>query len=182
MKRFFALLTALGLMCCTGCTASGRVNDKYYLRAVTISGNDGISLDMDFFAEGAAVRGAEGDDIAAAKSQAELMCGRTIFTGYTELIVLSGCEPLGALEVMLRSWKVSPRCLVVYSSEPLGEDASSEQLTGVVREAVGQGRAPECDMMTVLSGLLHGGAVVPEVTDEGFAGTVTLRAEEKERS
>ncbi|MBQ9898496.1 MAG: hypothetical protein IJM44_03460 [Ruminococcus sp.] len=171
MRRLFALLCAAGLITLTGCS-SGRVNDKYYLRSVTITGNSDVSLNMDFFAEELRLTDVSGSSPQDARRHAELLCGRDIFTGYTELVVLGDCNSRAALEAMLRDWRVSPSCLVVYCSAPdeLADTLSAEELTGIVREAVRQGLAPECGLVSVLSGLLHGGADVPEICAEGFSG------------
>jgi len=174
VKRvFYASAAVLGLISAAGC-ASGRISEKSYLRAAAIS--DNRQLTFCFFDEDKTVVGT-GDDTDSAKKAAELMCGRPVFTGFTELIIVDGKNSLMLLEHMLDSWRLSPSCTVVYSDngEELLRDKGAELLIGTAHEAVKQGIAPECDIITVLGELCRdGSAGVAELRSDGSAGSRTI--------
>ena len=176
LKRLIPL--SLAIAAATGCASSGRVHDKYYIRAASISGRERISLSLEFFdAEGAPLT-AEGEDFAGALENAELKAGRPIFSGYTELVILGDCEYAETLTLLLNEWRVSPDCVVVYSAEgaSLLRLSGAELAEGRTREAVKKGLAPESDVPKVLGDLFRNGeAEAPELTAEGVKGTKLLK-------
>ena len=56
---------------------------------------------------------------------------------------------------MLKEWKVSPSCMVMYSGDPgfTIENTDPSLLEGRLKEAVRQGKAPRCDIVTVLGNM-----------------------------
>ena len=170
-KVMFAAVLPLLTVLMTGCSA-GRIHERSYLRALAISGGAEKELTFAFFAEEDTVTAA-GNDIGSAKENAGLKNGRDIFTGYTELIIVDGKDSLGILGEMLREWKVSPSCMVVYSSNgrQLLEENGAEKLLGMTEQAAKQGIAPECDIITVLGELCeYGTAEAAELFTDGTAG------------
>ena len=173
--RFAPVLLAAGLL--TGCASDGNVSDKSYLRAAVI-GRDTVTLA--FFSEEDEPVTVAADSPEAARTAAELAGGHKIFTGYTELIVLDGCDSAATLDFMLSEWKVSPSCIVAC---PVGDGAAllsarkPEELEGAVKVAQAQELLGRCDIVTVLGGLLSGDrrAEVPELSREGFVGTSEIR-------
>lgn len=166
MKRLFlifALLSAALMM--TGCASTGRVHDKSYLRAVAFSGENGETLTLSFFSEDEAMT-VSGADMEEARKNAELEKGEPVFTGYTELVIVDGSPCRDVLEHLLSDWKVSPSCMIVYSDNgaELLEEYDPEKLLGMVRQAVKQGKAPECDLITVL-GILCGDGRPAEIAE-----------------
>ena len=153
MRRFFISAAAFLLLFTSGC-ASGKIHERSYLRAAVISGDNNDSITMAFFDEDKTVS-ADGGDIDAARYNAELRNGRSVFTGYAELLIVDGKNCCRLLEHMLNSWKVSPSCMVVYSAdgEKLLNEYSPEKLGGIAEQAVKKGIAPECDIITVLGRL-----------------------------
>lgn len=177
MKRIILLLGMTILFTFTGCESSGRVHDKNYLRAVSVSGDDEKTVTFTFFTKDGKYITTSGKDITSAKELAELRTGRKIFTGYTEMIVLDGKNSIETLEFMLHKWKVSPSCIIAYSEN--GEnifESSVERLTGSVMNAVKQGKAPECDIITVMSGLLgeKQSANVAGISADGITSVCTI--------
>lgn len=142
-------LAAMGLF--TGCTSTGQVHDKSYVRCVGVSGD---RLTLAFFS-GDEIITSEGSDIGAAMDEAVLTAGRPVVTGFTELIILGDCDRKAVLGYMLKEWKVSPSCMVIYSEEP--ENTMKETLPSVLegrlKEAIKQGKARKCDIVTVLGGM-----------------------------
>ena len=171
MNRFFyASAAVLALVSSAGCS-SGRIHERSYLRAAAVS-NSG-QLTFSFFNEDDTVAGF-GNDIDSAKSSAELIGGKPIFTGYTELIIIDGKDSLATLDHMLESWKLSPSCTVVYSDngEELLRNNDAELLIGITEQAVKQGIAPRCDIITVLGELCRSGeAKVAELDSDGSVGS-----------
>ena len=174
MNRMILVSAAvITLISASGCT-SGRIHEKSYLRAAAVSDNG--QLAFAFFNEDDTIVGT-GDDMDAAKSSAELLGGKPIFTGYTELVIVDGEDSLGRLDHMLDSWKLSPSCTVVYSDngEKLLREHGAELLIGMTEQAVKQGIAPQCDIITVLGELCHKGQVeVAELRTDGSVGCRTL--------
>ncbi|MCR4638429.1 hypothetical protein [Ruminococcus sp.] len=169
-RMIFASAAAMALMLSAGC-ASGRIHERSYLRAAAISRSG--QLTFSFFNDDDTIIGV-GDDIDSAKSSAELIGGKPVFTGYTELVIVDGEDSLELLDHMLESWRLSPSCTVVYSGsgEELLRDYDAEQLIGITEQAVKQGIAPECDIITVLGGLCRSGqAEVTEIRADGSAGS-----------
>lgn len=171
MRRLFISATACFLLLTTGC-ASGKIHERSYLRAVNVNGANNDSVTMAFFDEKEAVS-ACGEDIDSARYKAELKNGRSVFTGYTELLIVDGRNCCRLLEHMLNNWKVSPSCMIVYSSdgEKLLSDQSAEKLKGIAEQAVKKGIAPECDIITVLGKLCTKQcAEVAELRADGTVG------------
>lgn len=171
MKRiFFASAATAALIISAGC-ASGRIHERSYLRAAAISRSG--QLTFAFFDEDERIV-STGENIDAAKSSAELIGGKPVFTGYTELVIVDGEDTLPLLEHMLEHWKLSPSCTVVYSSsgEELLREYDAEHLIGITEQAVKQGIAPECDIITVLGELYQKGqAEAAELRADGSAGS-----------
>lgn len=119
-----------------------------------------------------------GEDMDDAKRNAELEKGTPVFTGYTELVIVDGSPCRDVLEHLLSDWKVSPSCMIVYSQNgpELLEDHSPEQLLGMVKQAIKQGKAPECDVITVLGILCGDGspAEIAELNSGGAEGRYTI--------
>lgn len=180
IKRIvLALLTAFAVSALVGCESDGRVHDKNYLRAVSVSGSGEKSVTFTFFTKDGKYLTVSGRDISEAKNLAEIKTGRKIFTGYTELILTDGGNTTETLEFMLHKWKVSPSCIVAYageSAEKIFSGNTVERLSGSVRMAVKQGKSPECDIITVLAELLGSEkkAEIAEITAEGFTAVHTL--------
>ena len=78
---------------------------------------------------------------------------------------------------MLNEWKVSPSCMVVCSSDgrALLEQNDAELLMGMTEQAVKQGIAPECDVITVLTELCSSGcAEVAELSADGSVSSAVI--------
>ena len=165
---------AAGLL--TGCASDGNVSDKSYLRAAVI-GRDSVTLA--FFSEEDEPVTVSADSPEEARSAAELSGGKKLFTGYTELIVLDGCDSAETLDFMLNEWKVSPSCIVACprgSGAELLSARKAEELEGAVKVAQEQELLGRCDIVTVLGGLLGSGtADVPELSRDGYVGKSTIR-------
>ena len=174
MKRLIpvALFAAFLL---TGCGNAGLVHDKAYLRAAAV---DGSTVTFSFFSDIPPVTVTAGSP-GEGKAAAELIEGKEIFTGFTELIILGDCSPCGTLTAMLNEWKVSPSCLTVSGEGSLLLDNPPELLEGCVRQAQAQGKAPECDIVTILSGLLSEKktAHTPQLTAGGVNGVCIISSD-----
>ncbi|MDE6501157.1 MAG: hypothetical protein K2K02_04520 [Ruminococcus sp.] len=176
-RKIILFLGMMILLTFTGCESNGRVHDKNYLRAVSVSGDDKKTVTFTFFTKDGKYITTSGRDIAEAKEVAELRTGKKIFTGYTEMIVLDGKNSIDTLEFMLHKWKVSPSCIIAYSeNEENIFESSVERLRGSVENAVKQGKAPECDIITVMSGLLgeKQSAQVAGISTEGITSIYTI--------
>ncbi|MBR4361869.1 MAG: hypothetical protein IKP42_03890 [Ruminococcus sp.] len=172
--KLLSLLLSAGLL--TGCASDGNVSNKRYLRAVSV-GRDTVTLS--FFPDGSDNVTVCADSPAQARRSAELGGGRKIFTGYTELVILDGCENPEVLEFMLHEWKVSPSCMIACpegSGDELLTGRSAEELEGAVKLAQEQELVGRCDIVTVLGALLTGDrrAEVPELSEHGFSGTIVI--------
>lgn len=180
IKKLLAVI-CLGMFSLTGCAASGLVHDKHYLRAVSITGGSETELTMTFFTEDKKTVTAKGKDISTAMKNVEILAGKPIFTGYTELVVLNGCEYEDTLELLLNDWKVSPTCIVAHSDdgEKTLSEKDSETLKGSVKRAIDQGKAPECDIITVLGDLLDkkSSAEIAELYENGTVGRYRISAD-----
>lgn len=181
MKCFAGIAASICVMAAlTGCSETDHVHDKKYLRAVSIDGESSKNAVFSFYTEESKVVHAQGDSIVSACKAAELECGKDIFTGHTELVILSGCDYKETLEFLLNDWKVSPSCLIVYGGEECSEilkNNGAEELADSVKTVIEQGKAPECDIVTVLSGLLgeSGSAEVVAIDKDGIEGIYTLK-------
>ena len=166
---------AAGLL--TGCASDGNVSDKSYLRAAVIGAD---SVTMSFFSEEDEPVTVSVDSPEEARSAAELSGGKKIFTGYTELIVLDGCDSADTLGFMRNEWKVSPSCIVACprgSGAELLSTRTAEELEGAVRVAQEQELLGRCDIVTVLGGLLGSdrSAEVPELSRDGYVGKKSIQ-------
>ena len=174
MNRFFYSSAAvLALISAAGCS-SGRIHERSYLRAAAVS--ESGQLTFSFFDEDDTIA-CSGNDADSAKSSAELIGGKPIFTGYTELIIIDGKDSLAILDHMLDSWKLSPSCTVAYSDNggELLRNNDAELLIGITEQAVKQGIAPKCDIITVLGELCRRGeAEVAELRTDGSAGSCSV--------
>lgn len=180
IRRFILiLLSAVVVFSFAGCESDGRVHDKNYLRAVSVSGNIEKSVTFVFFTKDGKYLTVSAENLEKALSLAEIKTGRKIFTGYTELILTDGENTAETLEFMLHKWKVSPSCIVALageSAENIFSENSVEKISGSVKMAVNQGKSPECDIITVLAELLDDGrtAQTAEITAEGFKAVRTI--------
>lgn len=173
VKKIKCLAAAAAILLgLTGCE-QGRIQEKGYLRAAAVTENNDTFLTLGLFSQERTVT-ASGENIASARDSAELMTGQEIFTGYTELLIVDGEDCREILGYMLNEWRVSPSCMVVYSSNgsALMKELGAEQLIGMTEQAVKQGRAPKCDLITVLTELCSSGsAEVAELAPDGSAGS-----------
>lgn len=179
--RYTAIITAIVFITAmlSGCSETDHVHDKRYLRAISIDGDEHKQAVFAFYTEEDKAVHSVGDSIESACKAAELECGKDIFTGHTELVILNGCDYRETLEFLLNDWKVSPSCLIVYGGDECSEilkNNSAEELADSVKTAAEQGKAPECDIVTVLSGLLggSGSAEVVSLDKDGVKGIYTL--------
>lgn len=175
VKRF--LLLSLGIITLTGCSSHGNVSTKAYLRAAALDGN---KLTLAFYSEEQEAITVTADNPAQAKKIAELSIGKEIFTGHTELIMLKNCDNLETLDFMLHEWKLSPSCMIAqpeYNGRMVLAQAEPENLTGSIKIAQKQNISPECDIITVLSGLLgeNESAEVAELSEKGFCGVAEIK-------
>lgn len=180
--RYAAIITAIifSTAMLSGCSETDHVHDKKYLRAISLDGDEHKKAVFAFYTEEDKVIHAEGDSIEAAGKAAELECGKEFFTGHTELVILNDCDYKETLEFLLNDWKVSPSCLIVYGGEDCSEilkNNSAEELADSVKTAAEQEKAPECDIVTVLSGLFgeSGSAEVAALDKDGVEGIYTLK-------
>ena len=172
MKIKILLVSLIIITSFCGCESNGRVHDKNYLRAVSVSGNEEKTEDGKYITT-------SGKDIDSAKKLAELQTGRKIFTGYTEMIFIDNINTTDTLTYMLHKWKVSPSCIVAYAgenAEEIFENSTVERLCGSVKTAVKQGSSPKCDIITVLGELLDNEktAEIAEITSDGAVSVHTV--------
>lgn len=156
MIKKLLIIICVGMISLTGCAASGLVHDKHYLRAVSITEGTETELTLVFFTENDEEVTVTGKDISTAMKNAEILTGKEIFTGYTELAVLGNCDYRKTLEFLLNDWKVSPSCIITHSNEggTILFERNTETLTGSVKRAQKQGKAPDCDIINVLGDML----------------------------
>lgn len=157
MKKLICALY-IAVFFCTGCSSTGLVHDKSYLRAVYAETNGGEThLSMAFFSDEETVS-VSGEDIYSAVKSAEIQKGKPIVTGFTELVILGDGGEKEILEYMLNKWKVSPSCLAVKNTDGAEkiENCDIEKLIGTIRESVKQKKFPPCDIVTVLGDYLIG--------------------------
>ena len=164
------LLLAAAALCFTGCSSNGLVHDKNYVRAASVTSGSEVEVTFSFFSEDQPPLTVSAGDLDSALDAAQLSTGKTLFTGFTELLIINSDTPAELLEYMLDEWTVSPTCKVAYSSSgsELLMDSSAEKLRGSVEEAVRLGTAPDSDIVTVLKELLTDGsaelAALPDTT------------------
>ncbi len=180
--RYAYIITAMifSVSILSGCSETDHVHDKKYLRAISVDGDEYKKVVFAFYTEEDKVVHAEGDSIEEAGNAAELECGKEFFTGHTELVILNDCDYRETLEFLLNDWKVSPSCLIVYGGEDCSDilkSNSAEELADSVKTAAEQGKAPECDIVTVLTGLLgeSGSVDVAALNKDGVEGIYTLK-------
>jgi hypothetical protein rflaF_05384 len=179
MLKKMILAASAAVFTLTGCASSGLVHDKNYLRAVSITGENEKNLTFNFFTENGDSVSASGKDIDSAQRSAEIKSGKPIFTGYTELVILGDCSYRETLDYLLNDWKVSPSCIIAYSENggELLEKTDAEVIYGSIKQAVDQGKIPECDIITVLGELLSdsNSAEISEITNSGSLRKHTLK-------
>lgn len=154
--RKILMLMILSAMMLTGCTSRGNVNEKAYLRAAAV--DDG-SVTLVFFNEDEGTVTVPLGDPDEAKQAAELVIGKEIFTGHTEIVLLGDCDRGEVLKHILKQWRVSPSCMAAESKGDGGiilKARDPEQLTGIIEQAQEKKLAPKCDIITVLSRILDG--------------------------
>jgi hypothetical protein len=178
LRRSGIALIVAAVITLTGCGESGKIYNKDYVRAVAVAGYDGNAVVFSFYDEDASPFAAMGDDLADVVNQAELGVGHSLFTGHIEMVVLGQCDYAETLTFLLNEWKIPPSCIVA-DGEGLAAYAlkvlDSQQLADSIRVAVEKGEIPECDVVTVLSGLLtNGSAEVPAIGEDGLDGTNVL--------
>lgn len=178
MIKKLLLIICAGMISLTGCEASGLVHDKNYLRAVSITEGTEAELTLVFFTENEEVT-VSGKDISTAIKNAEILTGKKIFTGYTELAILRDCNYEDTLELLLNDWKVSPTCIITHSDEgaEILSQRSVETLTGSVKRAQKQGKTPDCGIITVLGDLLDekSSAEIAELNESGIVGIYRIK-------
>lgn len=173
--RLFLAAAVSSAVILTGCT-SGKIHEKSCLLAAAVAEKDETMVTMCLFSEDSAVT-VSGTDLDEAVRRAELKNGKPVFTGYTELIVVDGKDSLDLLDHMLNSWKVSPSCMVVKCSDgrTLLEENDPRQLIGRAEQAVRQGKAPQCDIVTVLGELCgNSAAEAAELRTDGSVGRCVI--------
>lgn len=179
MLKKLLIIIGLGMFFLTGCAATGLVHDKNYLRAISITEETETELTMTFFTGDEGTVTARGEDISTAMKNAELLTGKPIFTGYTELVVLGDCRYEETLKFLLNDWKVSPSCIVAHSDNGRRtlSEGDAEILTGSVRRAQDLGKAPECDIITVLGDILDkkSPAEIAELSENGAVGIYKIQ-------
>lgn len=173
MIKNLLLIICIGMISLTGCEASGLVHDKHYLRAVSITEGTEAELTLVFFTENEKVT-VSGKDISTAIKNAEILTGKKIFTGYTELAILGDCNYEDTLELLLNDWKVSPSCIVTHSNDGEGvlSERSVETIIGAVKNAQKQKKTPDCGIISVISDVLDEKitAEIPELYKDGRVG------------
>lgn len=154
----------------SGCTYQ-EVYEKAYLRGMSVSGEDVKTVSMNFYNENSSPTKTKNQNFNDILKDSEVISGKSIFTGHTEVIVLGDCDYTETLRFMLEEWKVSPSCLVVYggeSSADIIENSDSGQLADVIRTAVKQNKIPQNDIITILSSLLKDNQTeIPLITPDG---------------
>lgn len=171
-----AALTAAAML--SGC-ASGKVYDNNYVRAAAIAGDGGNAVVFAFYDDYSEPYAMVEADLNEARRKAEIGLGKNVLTGHTELLVLGECDYEEILTFMLKEWKVSPSCLVAYGG-PYGayllKNYDAEVLADSVSHAIEQGKAPQCDIVTVLSGLLSEdkSAEIAAFDEHGFSGSAII--------
>lgn len=181
MKRLIAVLTVLLVSAAvTGCSAAKAIHDKKYLRAVSVYGDEEKNAVFFFYTDEEDRVNASGDSIDSARKAAELECGNEIVTGHTELVILGSCDYKETLIFLLNEWRVSPSCIIAYCEDAdmaALESGDAEVLADSIKTAQEQGKAPQSDIITVLSGLLsgNGSAEVVCLDGNGVSGEYTLK-------
>lgn len=180
MKRLTAVIVSFALMICTGCRDAGHVHSKYYVRAIALSGTAEKTIAFDFYNEKAEPHYQRGKSFETIKKDSETELGKELFTGHTELILLSDCDYASELEFLLTEWKVSPSCVVIYADgglRSITEELDAERLAASARKAEENGEIPQCDIVTVLSELLSGNStvVIAKADENGLSGTIEIK-------
>ncbi len=180
MKKFISLALAFTMTFCCGCSGNGNVHDKNYVRALAVAGENGKAAVFSFYDEKTEPFASIGENLDDIRSETELNTGKALFTGHTMLIILGDCDYLDTLETLLTEWKVSPSCKVIYAGPYAAhalKNLDAEVLSDAVEKAVEQGKAPKCDIITVLSGLLsdNRSANVAKIDENGISGSYTIK-------
>ncbi len=158
----------LAVMCIflTGCSTGIDVNEMAYVRAAAIEGNN---VTFSFYLEEQVIS-LSADTLEDAKSAAELVLGKEIFTGHTELVVLGQGAERNTLEFVLNQWKVPPACRVAYaeSSREILKNRKAEEIVGVLKRAEEKDFTEKCDIVAVLGRILNGESEdLPMLTGDG---------------
>lgn len=168
-KLKLILIPVISLMLC-GCNHQ-EVQEKAYLRGMAVSGSDLKTVSMNFYNEDSSPTCTRSESFEGILENSEVLSGKSIFTGHTEIIVLGDCDYTETLRYMLEEWKVSPSCLIIYggkNSDNIIENSDSEKLADMVRTAVKQKKIPKNDIITILSGLLKNNqSEIPVLTSDG---------------
>lgn len=170
-KKLFILpfIFSVFMMLC-GCTYQ-EVHEKAYLRNISVAGDDIKTVFMNFYNEDLSPAKTENNNFESILKNSEILSGKSIFTGHTEVIILGECNYIETLRYILEEWKVSPSCLIVYGGKNSGdiiENSDSDTLADILRTAVKQKRIPKNDIITVLSSLLKDNkAEIPLITSDG---------------
>lgn len=177
-KTKLILISLIPAILC-GCTHQ-EVQEKAYLRSMSVSGNDLKTVSMNFYNKDSEPTKAQNNSFDGILENSEVKSGKSIFTGHTELIVLGECDYTETLRFILEEWKVSPSCIVIYggdNSENIISDTDSGKLADSIRTAVKQNKIPENDIITVLSSLLKNHqSEIPEIDSEGNLRSIVINA------
>lgn len=162
-KVIFGILSMFLL---TGCSTGADVNERAYVRAVAV---DSGKVTFSFYLDDKVVS-VGADSLESAVSAAELTVGKELFTGHTELVILSDCDKKGVIEYMLRQCKVSPSCRIAEaeSGGEVLENRKAEEIADILAKAEEKGVTEKCGIVTVLGQFLGTGtAELPFLNGEG---------------
>ena len=176
MRKILAVVLVFILMC--GCESTGRVHDKYYLRAASVSSAEPMTVTFSFFFGDEEAITVRGDSLESALENAEVYAGKPVFTGFTELVVTDGENSREVLEYMLKEWNISPSCMVAYNEDGsnLLENVSAERLLDSMKESAELERIPESKMIKVLGQLIRNGETqVGILTENGAYGEMIIK-------
>lgn len=174
MRKIIIATIILCSMFLTGC-GSADVYDKLYLKTLYITENSDCSARMEFFGDNSQDITAHGSSFEKVRENARISGGKDVFMGHCEVIVLDSVkDPAKVLTKLLNEWRIPPSCYVVCGKDLTTSQYSINVLT--IKSAVEQGKAPECDMVTVLGELLGDkkSAYVAEFTADGGFRLVTV--------
>lgn len=173
IRQLISMICISAVAMLSGCSSAGHLQDKCLLRAVCFTGDQAV---MEFFSDDPCIT-ADTSDIPGIPDKAGIITGKKLLTGHTALIILSRDADPELLITMLKQWKVSPECMIAAADESLSDCGGAEKLIGSVKRAQEQKLAPECDIITVIGGLLSDrrSAEVPLLSSGGYAGNALLK-------